>query len=299
MEFHLTAADLPEYEAQARIDLQNPLKRRQSLTAVISDSLPSSLRIFNSLLYTSRYFTTNSLSLLFSSFPLTALQSVDNFALSFATYHHGFSLHSLYQLTSYNSPIILLLRSLEKKVVIGVYLDDSISPPGNEMRGKGKGGVFRLDEKKCIWYGTTTESFRKRNEKLYSELNERQSNIGTSETQGTETEDMTAEAVQDQAAPRNLKDLDDIYFQYCVAQLNALVFGGSLEHGTNAIRICSDLRTCSCGPSDTYQNPSLVPEESDPFLIGQLSFFFLSSLLMDLYRGCGSIHRSFINGRFY
>ena len=283
LEFHLTAADLPEYEAQARIDLQNPLKRRQSLSAVISDSLPASLRIFNSLLYTSRYFTTNSLSLLFSSFPLTTLQSIDNFTLSFATYHHGFSLHSLYQLTSYNSPIILLLRSLEKKVVIGVYLDDSISPPGYEMRGKGKGGVFRLDEKKCIWYGTATESFRKRNEKLYSEFNERQRDIDTSETQGTETEDMTAEATiaaQDQAPPQNLKDLDDIYFQYCVAQLNALVFGGSLQHGTNAIRICSDLRTCSCGPSDTYQNPSLVPEEGDPFLIGQFSFFFPQRLLI-------------------
>jgi hypothetical protein len=293
MEFHLTAASLPEYEAQAKIDLQHPLKRRQSLPAVFSDSLPTSLRLFNSLLYTSRYFTTNSLSLLFSSFPLASLQSVDHFTLSFATYHHGYSLHSLYKLTSYYSPTILLLRSLEKQVVIGVYLDDTISPPGNEMRGKGKGGVFRLDEEKCIWYGAATESFRRQNEKENSEEQERQ--VGSddmTENQITETEDNSkptattttevATAVEnDDQVPSEVtpKGLDDIYFQYCISQLDALIFGGSVEHGTNAIRICSDLRTCSCGPSDTYQNLPLVPEETDPFLIGQSSFPSSSSLL--------------------
>lgn len=167
--------------------------------------------------------------------------------------------------------------------MIGVYLDDTISPPGNEMRGKGKGGVFRLDEEKCIWYGAATESFRRQNEKENSEEQERQvSSDDMTENQITETEDnskptatttMTAVENDDQVPSEVIpKGLDDIYFQYCISQLDALIFGGSVEHGTNAIRICSDLRTCSCGPSDTYQNLPLVPEETDPFLIGQSSF---------------------------
>jgi hypothetical protein len=316
LEFRLTAADLPDFEAQAKLDLQHPLKRRQSLTGILSDSLPTSLRLFNSLLYTSRYFTTNSLSLLFSSLPLSSLQSVDHFTLSFATYHHGYSLHSLYKLTAHYSPTILLLRSLESKVVIGVYLDDTISPPGNQMRGKGKGGVFRLDEQKCIWYGTATEKLRKENEKEYCELQRRRLSIDeVSEIQTTETEDensklsaeMTSVATDGEKVPRlqvDPNDMDDIYYQYCISQLDALIFGGSAEHGTNAIRICSDLRTCSAGPSDTYQNLPLVPEESDPFLIGQFNPHSLllssPSLTFTLStRGCGSVLRSHGNGRFH
>jgi hypothetical protein len=299
----LTPALLTEYEHQARLDLQHPKKRRQSLTSLLPSSLPSSLRLFNSLLYTSRYFTSKSLSLLFSSFPVSSLHTIDHFTLSFATYFHGYSLHSLYQLTPFFAPTILLLRSVEKKVTIGVFIDDSISPPRREVRGKGKGGIFRLDEETCRWYGTATErirrehqeSLRRRSDGEGGEVSEGDELLATATEGGGAGNDSQSKGGTGGGSGRDV--LKDIFYQYCVSQHDALIFGGSLEHGSNAIRICGDLRTCSCGPSDTYENPCLVPEETDPFIIGEFPFPLCLSLALPLnalslslsLRGCGGL----------
>lgn len=40
-----------------------------------------------------------------------------------------------------------------------------------------------------------------------------------------------------------------------------IAIGAAAALGTNALRLDSDLRFCSSGPSDTFQNPCLAPEE--------------------------------------
>jgi hypothetical protein len=50
--------------------------------------------------------------------------------------------------------------------------------------------------------------------------------------------------------------------QFAMCTPTHMIFGGSKQYGSNAIRIEEDLYTCSSGHSDTYGNPPLVPEES-------------------------------------
>jgi hypothetical protein len=57
--------------------------------------------------------------------------------------------------------------------------------------------------------------------------------------------------------------------QFLVASYEYLAVGGGSALGSNAIRIDSDLATCFAGPSDTFSNPPLAPEEEiQPFSIG-------------------------------
>jgi hypothetical protein len=48
--------------------------------------------------------------------------------------------------------------------------------------------------------------------------------------------------------------------QFALCAPDYMAFGGSEKFGTNAIRLDSGLTACSTGHSDTYNNPSLVPE---------------------------------------
>lgn len=70
-------------------------------------------------------------------------------------------------------------------------------------------------------------------------------------------------------------------FAHCTSTY--LAFGGSEKHCTNAIRIDSDLLSGSTGPSDTYDNPVLVPEErANPFRMGDI----------EVYCGRGAVTKS-------
>lgn len=64
------------------------------------------------------------------------------------------------------------------------------------------------------------------------------------------------------------------FHQFALCSYDYMAFGGSSIHGTNAIRISSDLMSCSSGHSDTYNNPALVPDEpDDPFYIADIEVF--------------------------
>ena len=212
---------------------------------------------------------------------MSSINSTDYFTLNFASYSHGYSLHTLYTLTSSFYPTILLLKSLEKKVIIGLYLDDVLRPSGRNSRGKGRSGIFRLDSQTCEWYETAIEKRRKkkeleRNDEVRSEMSDDVKEIKSPhhrikqtkvEPKGSENDEVGTEV--DLYSPLS-NAYSEILYQYCVCSDDSIIIGGSVAHGTNAIRICRDLKTCSCGPSDTYDNPSLIPEETDPFTIGKI-----------------------------
>ena len=58
--------------------------------------------------------------------------------------------------------------------------------------------------------------------------------------------------------------------QFAVCSIHYIIFGGSSKEGTNALRIDEDLKTCFCGPSDTFDNePLLMEEPLQPFIVGK------------------------------
>ena len=75
--------------------------------------------------------------------------------------------------------------------------------------------------------------------------------------------------------PSSTPGINSTKEQFIVASHDYLAIGGGSAEGSNALRIDADLATCFAGPSDTFANPPLAPEEvTQPFMIG---IFFLYS----------------------
>ena len=68
--------------------------------------------------------------------------------------------------------------------------------------------------------------------------------------------------------------------QFAQCTMTHMTFGGSTQHGTNALRIENDLQNASSGYSDTYSNSPLVPEEEkQSFAVQDLEVFGLRSAM--------------------
>jgi len=157
--------------------------------------------------------------------------NMEGFRLVFATYRDGWSLDTLYTRTAGMYPCIIVIRSLQQRVVVGAFVPVPISPPSNDIRGNGTAFVFRLS-------GDTSACYR------------------WEPMQGSDRQDGTLSAA---------------HAQFALCATDYIIVGGSAFHGTNALRIDSELKTCYSGPSDTYGNPPLAPEERiQPFVIGDL-----------------------------
>ncbi|CAE7450156.1 TLDC2, partial [Symbiodinium microadriaticum] len=164
--------------------------------------------------------------------------NMEGFRLVFSTARDGWNLDTLYKRTSGMSPCIIILRSLQQHVIVGAYIPVPISPPSNSVRGNGTTFVFRL----C---GDTSASYRWDGEESSGVVNPLVGNL-----------------VSSRSSTRD---------QFVMCTEDCIMLGGSAEHGTNALRIDHELKTCASGPSDTYRNPPLAPEEFvQPFVIGEL-----------------------------
>jgi hypothetical protein len=171
-----------------------------------------------------------------SSLPLT--MEHEKFALVFSTHRDGWNLDTLFKRTINMSPCIIVIKSLQQNGVIGAYIPVPISPPTDSIRGNGTAFVFRLTRDKCSAYKWSAD-------RDYSPAGASLSE-GSSSGGGSTSE------------------------QFAMFTSEYILIGGSAAHGTNAIRIDSELKTCACGPSDTYHNPPLLPEELiQPFIIGE------------------------------
>jgi hypothetical protein len=58
----------------------------------------------------------------------------------------------------------------------------------------------------------------------------------------------------------SVQALQATQLQFAICANDYMAFGGSSQHGTNALRLSADLMTCDTGPSDTYNNPPLVSQ---------------------------------------
>ena len=167
------------------------------------------------------------------------MYSASNFRLCFSTHRDGWSLDTLYALTARRFPCVLLVRSLETRALVGAFLPVPVSPPSPRVRGDGRTFIFRLDGSSAKCYGW---KHRER---------------ANDAPDGPSDMDLAA---------------DLAHQQFAVCSSAFIIIGGSAKHGTNALRIDSDLKTCYCGPSDTFDNDPLVPEElSQPFTVGKNS----------------------------
>jgi len=170
----------------------------------------------------------------------------DHLCCVFSTSTDGWNMDSLYRRTLRLAPCVLLLRSLQQNVVLGAYLSVPLSPPSKEVRGDGMVFIFRLDGDNSAVYWWT--GLNKEGEK---ELACTESSLTTEPSSTTD--------------------------QFLVAAHDYIAVGGSSIHGANALRIDEDLAKCFAGPSDTFANPPLAPEEEvQPFDIDELEVLQLS-----------------------
>jgi len=147
--------------------------------------------------------------------------------LAFATYRDGWSMENFLEKTKDREPVLILIRSLKNSYVIGAFSTSRLSPPSRVVRGDGECFVFRLS-------GPSSQ---------------------------------TAVAYKWFHNPVKNKQGHNTSEQFLVATREYISFGASHEHGTNALRLDGDLLTCSSGPSDTYHNLSLTPDEDGPFQV--------------------------------
>lgn len=117
-----------------------------------------------------------------------------------------------------------------------------VSPPSKDVRGDGLTFVFRLD-------GNATVAYR-----------------WTQHVSGDGSVVQGGHVATDSATRTSLSTVD----QFIVAAHGYLAVGGGSAEGSNALRLDEDLSTCFAGPSDTFRNPPLAPEEQlQPFSIGE------------------------------
>lgn len=173
----------------------------------------------------------------------------EKFKLVFSTHRDGWNLDTLFKRTINMSPCIILIKSLQQSGIVGAYIPVPISPPTDSVRGNGTAFVFRLTREKCEAYRWNSDNNNNNNINGISNNNDTHQNVTIS------SHEMAS-------------------VQFAIFTSENILIGGSALYGTNAIRIDSELKTCYCGPSDTYHNPPLLPEELiQPFIIGELEIF--------------------------
>lgn len=245
--FEIQPDSLAETEEKIRIKLKEGCPEMSSRRRALSASVSTSQDPFlKSMTSSSKLLDRPAIQALRM---FLGVYSADNFSLCFSTYQNGWSLDALYALTSHRSPCIIILRSLEHKALLGAFLPVPISPPSQRIRGDGRTFIFRLD-------GQHAKCFKWR---YHAHLDD------------SEASEMTSGSAL-------------THQQFAVCSIHYIIFGGSSKEGTNALRIDEDLKTCFCGPSDTFDNePLLMEEPLQPFIVGKqdLTVCFILCLFDD------------------
>jgi hypothetical protein len=306
----IARASIREYEHSAfEIYSQSELSAPLLLPYELSISSPEDAR--NLLHQKSRILDLFMARRLHSYLPSPA--RMEGFQLQFATYLNGWNLSTLYSLVEGCCPCVILIKSVEVEAVIGIYLSSTISPPSSSTRGDGSSFCFRLDGPDGACYrwalvnhqyvGITLPSPQpppvSRSPNGMGSTSLSPSSLPSTTDLPQSDDHYPAEHILDSslsslhvpsppspvtslAAHRFSMELLEpetylgsaTFHQFAHCTVDYMAFGGSLKHGTNAIRITSDLMLCSCGHSDTYNNLSLTPDEpNDPWYVAEVEVF--------------------------
>mmetsp|Transcript_17882 Transcript_17882/g.29905 ORF Transcript_17882/g.29905 Transcript_17882/m.29905 type:complete len:534 (+) Transcript_17882:120-1721(+) len=154
---------------------------------------------------------------------------MEGFELMFSTSSDGWNLHTLYEKTRNHSPCILLIRTICE--------NDAESEQHQD--GGATIGMFLS----CAMAPPST-SVR-----------------GDGTCFCFRLDGPDANCYRWAGHSRNsVEVLNTTEMQFAVCCNEYMAFGGSSRHGTNALRLSSDLMICDTGQSDTFGNPVLVPE---------------------------------------
>jgi hypothetical protein len=175
---------------------------------------------------------------LFSFLP--PLSQSEKFRLGFATYRDGWSLRTLYHHLSLSSPLILLIKVLQRPSLIGAYITSSLGPPSYDYKGDSECFVFALDPPSCRAKYITA--------------------VARSVLEHSRHPTPTPQA-HTHPVDQDGEDFSSTLYEFLFSSPEVIALGGSRALGTNAIRLSGDLTHVSSGPSDTYSNPaSLIPQ---------------------------------------
>jgi TLD len=118
------------------------------------------------------------------------------------------------------------------QTTIGAFISEPLKAPSKRIMGNGETFLFTLDSSRKVGrakkYPWVKSKYRKSSSDLYN----------------VEVLDLAATDVP----------LEGTFIQFAVFSPASITFGASGEHGTNAIRMDSELSRCHCGPSDTFGN---------------------------------------------
>jgi hypothetical protein len=235
---------------------------------------------------------------------------LEGFQLKFATYLNGWSLNSLYSLVEGCAPCLLLIKSVEVEAVVGVYLSTCLAPPSSRTKGDGSSFCFRLDGPDGACYrwslinhqylgvgvgvgvggGSTIQQQTITTPPTDSSKSEEGEVIipssppSSSATPTSAASSSSSSTTPPPPSPQNrlsIKLLEpntsltsSTFHQFAHCTVDYMAFGGSQRHGTNALRLTSDLMLCSSGHSDTFNNPSLTPDEpNEPWYVAEIEVF--------------------------
>jgi hypothetical protein len=219
---------------------------------------------------------------------------LEGFQLKFATYLNGWSLNSLYSLVEGCSPCLLLIKSVEVEAVVGVYISTPLTPPSSRPKGDGSSFCFRLDgpDGACYRWALINHQYLGGSSTL--PLVGQQQTVGvtssppsissasvspaSSSPSPASSSSTTPPSAQTRLSIKLLEPNTSLssstFHQFAHCTVDYMAFGGSHTHGTNALRVTSDLMLCSCGHSDTFNNPSLTPDEpNEPWYVAEIEVF--------------------------
>jgi hypothetical protein len=163
----------------------------------------------------------------------------ERFELAFSSSLHGYNMETMYSLCEKKKPCIVLVQGSSSDVIVGAYLSNFISPPSHMIRGDGLTICFKLSADGSIchrWIGL----------KAVDKL----------------------EAVDQPSNVNSLSSAELVKVQYAVFDRNYFAFGGSLAHGSNALRV-DEMKSCTCGYSDTFDNEPML-NDGKPFDIAAI-----------------------------
>jgi hypothetical protein len=231
---------------------------------------------------------------LFTSLPPVA--QTQRYQLGYATYRDGWNMTTLYKKIGLKSPLILLIRLLGDRCLIGAYISTSLGPPSYEFKGDSDCFVFKLSndsiekyparvcDPEMIQYMKSQSHHRPRSlsldEAMSNQNRVRLERSGGSliqnpslqardeiilSKQHSESRESHEEEVHERRSSvgTNESGYNSTLYEFFYSNMEVIMFGGSEKLGTNAIRLSNELSSFSSGPSDTYGNPSLIASHND------------------------------------
>lgn len=107
----------------------------------------------------SRLLTLDMANSLYEMLPETS--RIDAPRVVFATYRDGWSMMNLLEKVKDKDPVIIIVRTLRTRAVIGAYSTARLSPPSARVRGNGECFVFRLSSPAAAYRWTYIPSLNK------------------------------------------------------------------------------------------------------------------------------------------